>query len=279
MAVVPPFRRRRLGRRLRELRESRHLTMEEAAEGLEMTRPTLSRLESGHAKVNIHLAKSMMDLYDCYDEELMEQVRRAAPPGWWTKFGINDRGYIGMETEASHVYEFSLINVPGLLQTTDYMKALLAAGRVDRTVKEFGNQVAARLIRQKRLTDETFPLNLTAVIDEAVLRRRVGGPKVMRAQLMHLIERSALPTVTLQVLPNDLGAHVGMDGAFIVLSFPEAEDPDITFVAYPTGAAHIERATEVRETRLGFDQLRSMALSPADSVAYIEGVASEYRTK
>ncbi|MGQ0840149.1 helix-turn-helix domain-containing protein [Actinokineospora sp.] len=279
MAVVPPFRRRRLGRRLRELRESRHLTMEEAAERLEMTRSSLSRLESGHARVNIHLAKSMLDLYcDDYDEDLMEQVRHAAPPGWWTKYGIQDRGYIGMESEASHVREFSLVYVPGLLQTSDYMNALFAAVRVPWSARQVGNHVAARLIRQKRLVDEEYPLHVSAILDEAVLHRPVGGSEVMHAQLMHLVATAELETVVVQVLPHAAGAHVGMNGAFTLLSFPDRNDPDIGYVAYPTGAAHIEREDEVEETRLTFDHLCSLALSQAESVRFIEELARQYRT-
>ena len=137
------------------------------------------------------------------------------------------------------------------------------------------NQVTARLIRQRRLTDERAPLAFTAIVDEAALRKPVGGPQAMRAQLCHLAELARLESVTFQVLPTALGAHQGMDGAFTILEFVEDEDPDLLYVEYPTGAVHVEKGTEVREARVIFDGLRSVALPPADSVAFVERLAGE----
>ncbi|CRK58349.1 Putative DNA-binding protein [Alloactinosynnema sp. L-07] len=271
---IPPFRRRRLGRRIRELREAARMTLEVAAKQLDMTRFTLARLEKGENKMDVHIGRSMMDVYDCWDDDLLDQIRKAAPTGWWTKYGIRDRGYIDMETEATTVDTFQVVYVPGLLQTEDYMRAVFRSSRAGWSPDQIENQVAARLVRQRRLTDADFPLRLSVILDEAVLRRQVGGVCAMRAQLGYLVESATLGTVTLRVLPHTAGAHPGMDGAFSLLSFPE-EDTEIAYVAYSTGAVHIERATEVREARLLFDQLRSMALSPLESVGFIEQVASD----
>jgi transcriptional regulator with XRE-family HTH domain len=271
----PTFRRRKLARRLREMREKAGLTIEEAARRLDRTRSSLGRLETGQSKADVHIARSMMDIYDEYDADLVDMVREANRPGWWTKYNIDDQGYISMETEAASVLEFSVINIPGLLQTEGYMRALFAARNLRRSREKMTNDVAARLHRQQRLTDEEFPLQLVAIIDEAALRRKVGGAKVMREQLLHLVKVSELSTVTVQVLPNDVGAHPSMNGAFLILTFPDDEDPSVLYVEYVNGSLQVENPEEVAGARLVFDRLRSEALSPSDSVAFIAQVADE----
>lgn len=271
----PTFRRRRLARRLRQMREQAGLTLEEAGARLDKTKSSLGRIETGFTKADVHLIRSMMDIYDHYDPDLVDLVREANRPGWWTKYNIDDLGYISMETEASAVLEFSLVSIPGLLQTEGYMRALFATRKARRSRKRLENDVAARLHRQQRLADEEFPLQLVAIIDEAALRRKVGGAKVMREQLRHLVKVSGLSAVSVQVLPSDAGAHLGMDGAFIILSFLEDEYPSVLYVEYINGSLQVEKSEEVAAARLVFDRLRSEALSPSDSVAFIERVADE----
>lgn len=268
----PTFRRRRLARRLRQMREAAGLTLDEAAPRLDKTRSALSRLETAQSRADVHIVRSMMDLYDHYDPDLLQLAREAHRPGWWKKFGIEDRGFIDMETEAAIELDFSLITIPGLLQTENYMRALFASGKVRRTKERLRNDVAGRLHRQRRLTDEEFPLELTAIIDEAALVRRVGGPDVMAEQLRHLTSRATLRGVTIQVLPNEVGVHAGMDGAFTILDFPNDDDPAVLYVEYPTGSLHAEKPEEVAEAKLVFDRLRSEALSPQDSMTFIERV-------
>jgi hypothetical protein len=257
------------------MREQAGLTLEEAAPKLDKTRSALGRIETGTTKADVHLIRSMMDIYDHYDPDLVDLVREANRPGWWTKYNIDDLGYISMETEASTVLEFSIMNIPGLLQTEGYMRAVFATRNMRRRPETVANDVAARLHRQRRLTNEEFPLELAAIIDEAALRRKVGGAKVMQDQLDHLVMVSELSTVSLQVLPNDVGAYPSMEGAFIILTFPNDEDPAVLYVEYATGSLQVEKPEEVAEARLKFDRLRSEALSPSDSVAFIERVADE----
>jgi transcriptional regulator with XRE-family HTH domain len=269
---MPTFRRRRLARRLRQMREQTGWTLEEAAKRLDKTRSSLGRIETGQSRADVHLARSMMDLYDHYDPELLDLVREANRPGWWTKYGVDDRGYISMETEASTVLELSLVTIPGLLQTEGYMRALFATRR---SPGQLQNDVEVRGHRQRRLVHDEFPLELVTIIDEAALRRKVGGAEVMREQLRHLAAAAAISTVTVQVLPNGAGAHPGMSGAYLILAFPETDEPPVLYVEYPTASLHIEKPEEVAEARLLFDRLRSEALSPMDSVAFIERVADE----
>jgi hypothetical protein len=257
------------------MREKAGMTLTEAAPQMDRTKSALSRVENGETGADPNLVRTMMDLYDAYDPDLLNLAREALKPGWWHQYGIRDRGYIGFETDASLVSELSLMNIPGLLQTQDYARALLSAAGVKWTTHERENQVKARMIRQRRLTDPDAPLALHALIDEAALRKPIGGLDVRRAQLRHLIEQAELNTVTIQVLPDDLGWHIGMDGAFLVLEFPDGEDPDLLYFTYVTGALHVEKPLEVAEARLKFAGLRSLALSPNDSVAFIERLVGE----
>ena len=270
--MTPTFRRRRLARRLRQMREQAGLNLEDAARLLDKTRSSLGRVETGESKADVHLVRSMMDYYDVYDPELIDLVREANRPGWWTKYKVDGRGYISMETEASRVSEFSLVTIPGLLQTEGYMRALFG---LRRSREQSANDVAVRRHRQRRLTDGEFPLELAAIIDEAALRKKVGGVEVMHEQLRHLAAVAALDSVSVQVLPDDAGAHPSMNGAFTILAFPEGDEPAVLYVEYPTASLHIEKPEEVAAARLLFDRLRSEALSPADSVTFIERVADE----
>jgi len=255
------------------------LTLEAAAQRLDMNRTSLNRVETGQYRATVHLIRSMMDLYDCYVEDLLDQAREALKPGWFQLYSPADVGYVDVECEAVLVQEFSGFNLPGLLQTEPYMRALFDHHPLPRSRKVFEDQVAVRLIRQQRLTVEDEPLDLVTVIDEAALHRLVGGVEVMRAQLIHLIEAAALPTVTLQVLPLRDGAHSAMEGAFTLLSFPEDYNPELLFVEYATGSLHIENAEQIKAAKLMFDRLRTEALSPADSMVLIEGVGASLENR
>lgn len=269
----PPFRRRRLGKRLRTLRERAGLSLDDAARKLEKSRTSLFRIETGENKADVHLIRSIMDIYDIYDPELLDRARDALKPSRFAAFGVADMGYVDVESDASRVCDYPSLNLPGLLQTEAYMRAMFERARRRRTTKQLENDVAVRLIRQQRLTNADSPLELVAIVDEAALRREVGGQPVMHAQLLHLVEMAGLPTVTLQVLPLKEGAHSAMDGAFTLLAFPEPDEPELLYHEYVTGALQIEDQREVREAKLVFDQLRSEALNPADSVALIEQLA------
>lgn len=188
----PTVRRRRLGRRLKRLRVQAGMTLDEAARQLDKDRSALNRMELGKTRIDVNVVRTMMDIYDVRDDSLIDLAREAQRRGWWHTYGIRDRGYIGMETEAVTVLESTLVHIPGLLQTEDYMRALFAANPARWTEQQLDNQVAARLHRQRRLTDEEAPVAIHAIIDEAALRKKVGGPEVMRAQLCSLLERSAL---------------------------------------------------------------------------------------
>ncbi len=217
----------------------------------------------------------MMDLYDIFEPDLLELARAAKGKGWWRAYGVEDRGYIDLETDACSVRELSLVHVPGLLQTEEYARAVIDSGRQPLPRKTFENFVQVRLIRQQRITDKDGPLELMAVVDEAALWRPIGSAEVMRAQLKHLTKVAQLDTVSLRVLPTRKGAHAGMDGAFTILGFAHPDDRDVLFIAHPAGSVHIDKEGEVREATLIFEHLLAEALPAQASLELVEQVARE----
>lgn len=271
-------RRRQLARTLRELRLHAGLTIEAAAPRLDVSASKLSRNENAHQGVDVHIVRSMLDLFDIGGdrwEEILELTREANAKGWWRAYGLDDQGYVPLESEASTVRDYTVTYVPGLLQTADYARALLGTSVRSPSPAVVERDVAVRMIRQERLTSAERPLELLAVIDEAALHRGLGGRVVMRAQLAHLIGATALDSVIVQVLPAEVAAHPALDGAFTLLSFEGLGEPDMGYVEHPMGSVHIEKAEHVTQARLVFDRLCSMALSPDESVALIEQVVTQ----
>jgi transcriptional regulator with XRE-family HTH domain len=270
------LRRRQLGRALRELREAAGLSLEEAAPRLDLSSSSLSRTEKGQQSVSVHLVRSMLDLYDVGGErwkELIELTREARKHGWWRTYGLDDTGYVPLEAEATLVRTYTLGFLPGLLQTEDYAQRLFRASLIRRTQAEFDNQLRIRMIRQRRLTDDENPLDLVAIVDESALHRPIGGPRMMRAQLDHLVEAAALDRVTFQVLPLDSDARPALSAGFDVLSFDLLGLPDMAYVEHPLGSVQMEQEEDVATATMAFNRLRSLALSPADSVALVRKVA------
>jgi transcriptional regulator with XRE-family HTH domain len=271
-------RRRQLARTLRQLRVHAGLTIEAAAPRLDVSPSKLSRIENAHQGVDVHIVRSMLDLFDIGGhrwEEILELTREASVKGWWRAYGLDDQGYVPLESEASTVRDYTVTYVPGLLQTADYARALFKTSVRSPSAAAIERDVTVRMIRQERLTSTERPMGLLAVIDEAVLHRALGGRAVMRAQLTHLAETTTLDTVCVQVLPSEVAAHPALDGAFTVLSFDGLGEPDMGYVEHPMGSVHIEKEAHIAQARLVFDRLHSMALSPAESVALIERVAAQ----
>ncbi len=267
-------RRRVLARELRGLREERGLTLEAAAERLDCAPSTLSRCESGQQLISVHLVKSMLDLYEAGDrwDELITLARAVRQRGWWQGYGLGSNSYVGLETEATRVRDFTTTYVPGLLQTADYARAMFVAGLVWGSGAPLENAVAVRTIRQERLVDRDEPLHLGAVVEETALHRPVGGARVHRGQLVHLLEVIEQSTVVLQVLPTVAAVHPPMASAFTVLSFDDLGAPDIAYVEHALGAVVVDKESDVVRASMFFDRLRAEALGVADSAALIREV-------
>ena len=269
-------RRRVLARQLKLLREEAGLTLEEAAPKLDFSVSKLSRIENAQILIDVHWVRGMLDLYDVGGDrwtELVELAREANQPGWWKAYGLGNNSYIAFETEARRIQDFTPLYVPGLMQTADYARALMVAVPVQRTPEQLDQEIAARLHRQRRLTSLEHPLELVAVVDEAALRRPVGGADVLHAQLLHMAELAELDSVTLHVLPEAIGAHAALVSGFIILHFGELGEPDIAYVEHALGALTLDKEGEVARARLAFERVLSDALDPAESLALIRRLA------
>jgi transcriptional regulator with XRE-family HTH domain len=264
----PTVRRRRLASELRRLREAAQLTIDEVGEKLECSASKISRIETGHVGVTPRDVRDMLELYAIDEDQreaLVQLAREARKKGWWHAYNeVFTGSFVGLESDASSLHTHQALLVPGLLQTENYMRSVIQAIRPDHGEEEVTRRVAARVTRQKLLTD-TQPPEYWAILDEAVLHRAVGGPAIMREQLVRLLELSELPKVTLQVLPFTAGAHAGMEGPFLILGFPEPADPDVVYVENTTTGSYLEEPSDVYRYTLMFDHLRASALNPADT--------------
>jgi hypothetical protein len=213
----------------------------------------------------------MLDLYGVGADEwepVLDLVREANKRGWWAGYGLTNKSYTALETAASAVWTFALGHLPGLLQTEDYMKAVFRASLLPRTEKQLLNDIEIRRIRQQRLTSREDPLKLVTVIDESALRR----PIAHRGQLAHLLEAAEWPTVSIHVLPTGVGAHLGMNGSFSILSFPDRYEPEVGYYEHITGSVFLNRPRDVHACKLSFEHLRSAALGSEESKALIRAM-------
>ncbi|WP_433263534.1 helix-turn-helix domain-containing protein [Actinosynnema sp. CS-041913] len=274
----PTLRKRRLVSELRRLREEAALTIEEVGERLECSASKISRIETGRVGVTPRDVRDMLSAYgadrDTLDE-LVQLAREARRKAWWDEFGdIVPGRYIGFEADAESVRTYQGLMIPGLLQHEDYTRALIAHVLPDAAPGEVARRVALRKARQALLREEV-PLSLHVVIDEAALRRLVGGPDVMGRQLRRLNEVGKLDNVTLQIIPFVAGGHAAMDGPFVILAFPERSDPDVVYIESTRSDIYLEQPSDVVRYSDMFARLAAASLGTADSAALIEEVSRE----
>jgi transcriptional regulator with XRE-family HTH domain len=276
----PTVRGRRLRYELRRLREQAGLTRDEAARRLDWFGSKISRIETGQSRAQTGDVRDMLDVYGATSEEaeaLVQLAREARKRGWWTAYNDVFTGtYVGLEAEAASMRTYEPQIIPGLLETEDYMRALIRAGSVRYDPDEIERRVQARMVRQDILT-RPEGLEIWAVLDEPVIRRPIGGPAVMRAQLQHLLDLTAPSnsTITLQILPLAIGSHPGLSGPFVILDFPSSEDPSVIYLETATDGLYLEETAEIERYTLMFDHLRASALSTAESASLIARVAAE----
>jgi transcriptional regulator with XRE-family HTH domain len=273
----PTVRHRRLTSELRRLREIAKLTCEDVAERLECSASKISRIETGRVAVSPRDVRDLLLIYGVtggQHDGLMQLARESRQKGWWHAYGDSVQPqlatYLGLESAASEMRVYRVNRLPGLLQTDDYTRALLAERKVRTPPPDHEKRFA--LLAERRRLAEANPPTVWVVLDEAVLRRQVGGLEVTRAQIEHLIELSATPHMFLQVIPFSGGAHVGMDEPFVILAFPDQADPDVVCVGYSTGMLWVEDVSDVRYYNTIFDHLQSAALSFDESVALMTSV-------
>lgn len=268
----PTVRSRRLRAELRRLRAELSLTIEDVQErsGGDIRIPTLSRWETGDRSIRPNDLRALLDIYGLTEgeerEALLALCRQAKERGWWQSYGSAVPGwfqvYVGLESEASTIQEYSAELVPGLLQTADYYRAFLSTSPAD---ADIDGKIGVRTARQDRLTAGDDAPDYWAVLNEAAIRRSVGANGTMRRQVERLVELADLSSVTIQVLPFSAGVHPAMDGGFSILGFPEPSDPSVVYLENSAGSVYLEEAGEVERYSRMFSHIIAKALSPEDS--------------
>jgi DNA-binding XRE family transcriptional regulator len=262
-----------VGAKLRRLRTDMGLSREEAAQAIRASEWKIHRLENGQVGFKERDLADLLERYEVSDpdevDEILTLAREANTPGWWQHYGDVlppwFRTYVDLESAATLIRTYEGQFVPGLLQTDDYMRAVVRGAHLDESSEEVGRRVRLRMARQTLLTRE-HPPRLWAVVDEAALRRPVGGPGVMKRQLERLLDATELPNVTLQVLPLDTGAHPAMVGSFSVLRFPDQELPDVVYLEHLTGASYLNKPDEVDQYLHVMESICVRAAAPDQTV-------------
>ncbi|MFI5671085.1 helix-turn-helix domain-containing protein [Streptomyces sp. NPDC051704] len=279
--VNPTVSRRRLGSELRRLREISGMTTQQVTERLLISQPKISLLENGRRVIKPRDVRDLCGLYGVQDQQkvdhLMQLARESGQQGWWNSYGEIPYGdYIGLEAEAAAIRLYEPLVIPGLLQTPDYARAIIAGTIPHAAPEQAAARLKVRLRRQDRLGTPRNPLRLWAVLDESALRRVVGSREVMRKQLDHLTHLGAQPHITMQVLPYGVGAHPGVSGQFSLLEFADATDASVVYLERFTSDLYLEKRSDVRLYGDMYAHLQAQALSPDSTLPFIDEAMKAY---
>lgn len=270
--LSPTIRHRRLAAELRRLREDADMTPEDGAAALGISRPQLVKIETAKVKPSLAIVQRILDLYGRGEDHslaVMQLARSIHQRGWWQAYGSFLAGsFAELEEDTDHMRIWQTELVPGLLQTKGYARALIASGD-PLSEKDIDERVRARIQRQAVLTGSSPP-TLDVVLDEAVLRRPVGGRAVLREQLAALVEAGQQDNISVRVLPADTGPHAGIgEGSFTIFGFPRPMDLDVVFLESAAGPIYVEEGDKVRRSTVTYRSIRAQALSEDDSAALI----------
>lgn len=276
----PTARKRQLGAALRQLRRTCELTGDDVAAKLEWSPAKVSNIETARVTSHPNDIKLLLDLYEVRDEpereKLLQLCRESREKGWWQAFGSAVQPwatrYIGLEDAASSIRYFGVDLIYGPMQTEGYARAVIAAGGVDAGRAEVERVVRLRLARRRLLVDPDAP-KVRVVFDESALCRRVGGPEVMRDQLLHLARLAEDPQVEIQVLPWEGGAHPVMGNQFQILGFDDGTA--IVYLEALTGAQYLDKSSEIERYSTVFDLLSEQALSGSRSIEKLRSLAQD----
>ncbi len=272
-----------LGAQLRRLREAKRISLEEAGNVIRASHSKISRMETGRVGFKDRDVVDLLAFYGVTDEKERESMRalaiRANAPGWWHDY--SDvlpswfEAYVGLEEAAKQIRAYEVQFVPGLLQTPDYVRAVALLGFANASTREIDRRVGLRMARQVVLT-RPDPPNIWAVLDEAVLRRPIGGPDVMRAQLRHLIEMTQRPNVTVQVIPFQAGGHPAAGGPFSILRFAEPDLPDVVYLEQLASALYLDKQETVDHYLMVMERLCIEASTPANSIKLLRSMVDDF---
>lgn len=274
----PTVRRRRLGQELRQLRDAAGLTLEQVAQQLEVSAAKISRIETGRVGVRPRDVSDLLDQYKIHGthrETLLELSREARQQGWWHSYSdVLSEGadiWVGLETEAEAIRLYQIQVVPGLLQTSEYASASLRAHYRSESPAQIERRVKLRMARQQLvIVQNNTPI--WAVLDEAVLRRRMGTPEVMHSQYRRLLDFSEENNITIQVLPLDTAVFTGVPAGFAIMRLPHP-DPEVVVFEHGAGVLYLEQSEDVTAHADLFDRLIATATGPEESLNYISNLA------
>ncbi|MEV0998506.1 helix-turn-helix transcriptional regulator [Nonomuraea sp. NPDC050202] len=272
-----------LGSQLRKLREAKNVTREEAGHLIRGSESKISRMELGRVGFKERDVADLLTLYGVVDQQaraaVLDLVATANEPGWWHRF--NDvlptwfQAYVGLEEAAARIRTYEVQFVPGLLQTKEYARAVVTAGAAGIGAEEIARRVDLRLERQRMLDRPDGPV-FWAVIDEAALRRPIGGAEVMRAQIEHLIDLMRQPNITIQVMPFSFGGHSAEGGAFSILRFPDSDLPDVVYVEQLASALYLDKREDVDRYTEVMERLCAVSTTPDETIELLRTIAEEF---
>jgi transcriptional regulator with XRE-family HTH domain len=272
---VPSMRARRLIQALKDARKEAGLSAQQAAQRLGWTRSKLAHIEAGNTKPDAEsVVTPLLELYGVASPErdaLIRLARDTDRRGWWNEYrDIFADSLWAMEDEASRIREWQSQVIPGLLQIQDYAHAIIAAVP-GLSQDEVRRRTQARMNRQAAFRERLRQgaVSLHSIIDEPLLHRPIGGADVRAAQLDRLIAEAERPGITIQVLPYQTGAHAGVEGSFLLLNFPEPDDPPAAYTEGVYGDVCLEAPADIRRCTVTFESLIETALDPQESAALI----------
>ena len=271
-----------LGTQLRRLREEAGITREQAGDAIRASHAKISRLELGRVGFKERDVVDLLALYGVTDDQqlatVMDLMRQANTRGWWQQHSdvlpTWFENYLRLEQVAKMVRTYQVQFVPGLIQHEDYARAVVTSGHRSRSDYEIERRVQLRMDRQRMLHQPDAP-RLWAVIDEAALTRPVGPPRVMRAQITHLLEVSEAPNIDVQVLPFHSGAHAAAGGSFTILRFAEPDLPDVVYLEQLTSAVYLDKRSDVEDYVMIMERISVQAETPARSTATLRRLLNE----
>jgi transcriptional regulator with XRE-family HTH domain len=271
-----------LGTQLRKLRTAAGITREAAGDSIRGSHAKISRIELGRVSSKERDISDLLTLYGVTDEEAradyLDLARQAGMPGWWQQYGDVLSPWfetlIGLEEAASLIRTYEVQFIPGLLQTEAYARAVTKLGFPTASEREIDRRVELRMARQKLLTRAEGP-KLWAVVDEAALRRPLGGRAAMRAQLEHLLEISGRCNITVQVAPFNMGGLAAAGGPITILRFLEPDLPDIVYLEQLTSSLYLEKREDLDHYMSVMDRLSAQADTPKDSEQFLKQLITE----
>ena len=272
--VTPDFLRRELGARLRELRKDAGFKAEDVAQRLGVSITKITRLEKGERGINERDVRDLADIYEVDDDErerLLQLAASSRKPAPLHRAEVPSSVYMGLEASAASISDFRSDTIHGLLQTEDYARALLNATLAESEAHLLEWFIEARRTRQRLLAGPP-PIKFSTIMDEAAVRRMVGGAEVMREQLELLCDRASEVNIDIRVIPFEVGAHPALSSTFTVLRLPE-DTPDIVYVEGLAGARYLESRRDLARYRDVFRRLNELALAPESTVALVRGIA------